>query len=189
MNQHRQGRHGRKHGGARQRGVALFIALVVLLIITIIGVAGLQTTRFEERMAANARDHQIAFQAAETALRTAELQLQAIAPGFEPSFDANGNGRFRPAAPGAQPRWEAANWAGDATIPQVAANVGTVAAPPKYIIEYLAQVAFQRDANNQGGYGEGEPELADVFRVTAYGTGGSADARVLLQSTYGKLAQ
>lgn len=180
--------HGRA-GGKRQRGVALFIALVVLLIITIIGVAGLQTTRFEERMASNARDHQVAFQAAEASLRTAEIQLEALAPGFEPSFAANANGRFRPSAPGAQPRWEAADWPGDATIPTVADNVGTVAAQPKYIVEYLAQVAFQQDANNQGGYGEGEPELADVFRVTAYGTGRSADARVLLQSTYGKLAQ
>ena len=181
-------------GAHRQHGVALFIALVVLLIITFIGVAGLQGTRFEERMASNARDHRIAFQASESALRTAEIQLQALPANFVASFDANGAGRFRPAAVADPPRWESVDWKNDNTIPSV--DVGTTdlravagQAQPKFIIEYMAQVAFQQDVNNQGGYGEGEPELSDVFRVTAYGTGGSADARVLLQSTFGKVAQ
>ena len=50
----------------RQRGIALFISLVLLLVLTIAGVSAVQTTTMEERMARNSHDSLIAFQAAET---------------------------------------------------------------------------------------------------------------------------
>ncbi|MDZ7826809.1 MAG: PilX N-terminal domain-containing pilus assembly protein [Gammaproteobacteria bacterium] len=68
--------------------MALFLALVVLLIITILGVSGLQTTILEERMAANARDRDLAFQAAEAALLDAELFLSNAS--LPPFNNANG---------------------------------------------------------------------------------------------------
>ena len=76
-------------GRRRQQGVALFIALVVLLIITILGISGLQTTTLEERMAASARDRDIAFQAAEAALAQAEIFVNGIGVTGLAPFDLN----------------------------------------------------------------------------------------------------
>ena len=59
-----------------QRGVALFISLVLLLVLTIIGVSAVQTTSLEERMARNTNDSVLAFESAEVALRTAETFLR-----------------------------------------------------------------------------------------------------------------
>ena len=51
----------------------LIVALVLLLVLTILGTAGLQDTAMEERMAGNFRDYSAAMEAAETALRTGEI--------------------------------------------------------------------------------------------------------------------
>ena len=53
----------------KQRGVALFISLVLLLILTIIGISAVQTTSLEMRMTRNQYDATLAFQAAESARR------------------------------------------------------------------------------------------------------------------------
>jgi len=55
-----------------QRGSALIISLVILLVLTLIGITGMQTTVLEEKMSGNFRDKNIAFQAAESAMRDAE---------------------------------------------------------------------------------------------------------------------
>lgn len=59
-----------------QTGAVLPISLVMLLLLTLIGVTGSQVTGLEEKMAGNMRDKNIAFQAAESALRDAELDIR-----------------------------------------------------------------------------------------------------------------
>ncbi len=56
-----------------QTGSALAVALVFTLLMTIIGVAAMQTATLQERMAGNLRDRNLAFQAAEAALREGEV--------------------------------------------------------------------------------------------------------------------
>jgi Tfp pilus assembly protein PilX len=56
---------------SRQRGVALAIALVVLLILTIIGVSALVSTALEGMMAGNIQEQNRALQAAETGIDVA----------------------------------------------------------------------------------------------------------------------
>ena len=47
----------------RQRGASLFVALVMMLAITMIGLAGANLSTSEERMARNSHDSALAFQA------------------------------------------------------------------------------------------------------------------------------
>jgi Tfp pilus assembly protein PilX len=54
------------------RGAVLLVSLVMLLLLTVIGLAGMRMVQLEERMAGNLRDRQVAFQAAEAALRAGE---------------------------------------------------------------------------------------------------------------------
>lgn len=58
-----------------QSGAVLVVSLIMLLLLTLIGVTGMQTTSLEEKMAGNTRDRSIAFQAAESALRDAERDI------------------------------------------------------------------------------------------------------------------
>ncbi|WP_031327456.1 PilX N-terminal domain-containing pilus assembly protein, partial [Xanthomonas phaseoli] len=56
----------------RQKGVSLVVVLILLLIMTLLGLAVLRSTVLEERMSANLVDRNLSFQAAEAALREGE---------------------------------------------------------------------------------------------------------------------
>ena len=59
-----------------QRGAALIVALIMLVIMALLGVAAMQNTTMEERMAGNVRQQYRAFQAAEAGLRRAEEEIE-----------------------------------------------------------------------------------------------------------------
>jgi type IV pilus assembly protein PilX len=71
----------------QQSGVVLVISLVMLLLLTLIGVTSVQTTSLEEKMAGNMRDQNIAFQAAEAALRDAEEDIDSVRISGITNFD------------------------------------------------------------------------------------------------------
>jgi len=56
----------------KQNGVVLVVSMIMLLLLTIMGISGMQTTSLEEKMAGNLRDRNIGFQVAEAALRHGE---------------------------------------------------------------------------------------------------------------------
>lgn len=60
---------------ASQRGVALVVALILLVVITLIGLAAVGGTIMQGKMAANQYDRQTAFQNAASALRVAKKNL------------------------------------------------------------------------------------------------------------------
>lgn len=62
-----------------QRGAALFVSLIFLLLLTIIGLAGMQSASMQEKMAGNVRLKIETFQYAEQALRTGERYIAASA--------------------------------------------------------------------------------------------------------------
>jgi type IV pilus assembly protein PilX len=59
-------------GRPRQQGSVLLVSLIMLLLLTLVAVGGMQGTILQERMTGNLRDRDLAFQAAEAALREAE---------------------------------------------------------------------------------------------------------------------
>lgn len=170
---------------SRQRGVALFLALVVLLIITILGVSGLQTTTLGERMAANARDRDMAFQAAEAALIDAERYLQNAT--LNPFNNAAGLYLLNN---GARPNWVADSTdagAGFLTYSVDRPGAGNQAPPlpgvsqqPRYFIERYPEVP-QPDGSLEAGTAL---ELLEFYRVTAVGFGGRAETAVVLRTTF-----
>ena len=78
----------------RQQGSALIISLIILLLMTLIGVTAMQTTTLEERMTGNMRDSNIAFQAAEAALREGEYRLCSLVDttNFKSTVTVSGSG-------------------------------------------------------------------------------------------------
>jgi type IV pilus assembly protein PilX len=69
----------RHHSSLRrgQRGVALVVALILLVVATLIGLAASRGSVLQERMAANTYDRSLAFQRSEAALRAAEEAITA----------------------------------------------------------------------------------------------------------------
>lgn len=60
-----------------QSGASLIVVLILLVVMTILGLAVMRTTLLEERMSANMYDRSLAFQQAESALREAEAAVRA----------------------------------------------------------------------------------------------------------------
>ena len=75
-----------------QRGAVLAVSLILLLVLTVLGVATMDTSGLELKMASNNRDRQVAFQAAEAALFAGEQIIQTTV--YNPSD-------FQPACAGA----------------------------------------------------------------------------------------
>ena len=65
----------RMHPHRGQRGAALLISLIFVVVLTLLGLSVVSTTGTEERMARNFRDNDLAFQAAEAAMRDAEIRI------------------------------------------------------------------------------------------------------------------
>jgi type IV pilus assembly protein PilX len=61
----------------RQRGAVLYVALIFLVLLSLLGVVGMQVAALQERMASNYRAVNIAFQRAEGLARQVEVQVNA----------------------------------------------------------------------------------------------------------------
>lgn len=60
---------------ARQQGISLLIVLILLVVMSVLGIAVLRSSALQERMAANVYDRSLAFQAAEAALRNIQNNI------------------------------------------------------------------------------------------------------------------
>lgn len=68
-----------------RRGATLVVVLILLLVMTLLGLASLRSTVLEERMTSNLLDRSLGFQVAEAGLREAEASLDP-----NPTFPAAG---------------------------------------------------------------------------------------------------
>ena len=64
-----------------QRGVVLEVAIIILLLIAIVGLAVSRSSFMQDKMSSNFYDRQIAFQAAQAALRQGELAVESSGGG------------------------------------------------------------------------------------------------------------
>ena len=94
----------------KQRGVVLIMSLTILMVLTLIGVSAMKTSALQERMSGNARDYQIAFEAAEIALRAGEDYIGTIT--LTTDFSSTGtNGKFQARAVTDGDAWSTeSNW-------------------------------------------------------------------------------
>jgi type IV pilus assembly protein PilX len=158
---------------SNQRGAALIVALVMLLVMTVLGISAARTTNLQERMAGNLRDSNLAFQSAERALREGEAFLRGASL---PPFTGAGGLLTMQDSGGLATFWNGYDWAASSRTGTLMTGV---AAAPRYVIEELPAVP-------QAGGSERFGPLPDIgfYRITAQAQGGSADAVVILQTHY-----
>ena len=186
----------------REQGAILIVALMFLVLFTIVGVSTISNTTLEEKMAGNAREQATAFQAAESALRDAEIDLETGIGGggnrdaalgiANTYFDtlcsaAFTNGVCTQPVAATPPPYNyqtdivtAAGWDWTDATKTVAYGTytGATALPglfrqPRYVIEYLAE---KDDTTTT--------PPTRYFRISARGWGANANTVVTLQTVY-----
>lgn len=167
---------------ANQRGIALVIALVLLLVMTLLGLSSLRNTQLEERMSAGLLDRSMIFQSAETALRVGEGLLAGNTP---PTFPASGctAGTGLCATPDAAnpDRWLDPTFTGWRTVTTAQVDLGALGAQPQFIVENMGTAPSWPLCDREVPV---HPRcLAPRYRVTAR-SGDPNRARVILQSNY-----
>ncbi len=175
----------------RQHGVALVMALVFLLLLTILGVAALNTTSLEEKMANNVKDRNLAFQSAESALAVAENWVYTQIG--KPVFPNTSIGLYTPVTSDtvATPNWDSVSWLGNSVVTYpstpgqtVSGSLGKIQSQPKYIIEDMGEIP--ESGGSLVTTSSYTSKGTTVMRITARGTGGTDAAVVMLQSTYSR---
>ncbi len=181
MNRIQSSLTSRSHTDTRkQSGVVLITALIILVVMTLLGLAGVRLATQEERMAGYAYDRGLTFQASEAALRQAEIALDAIKP--QPiaagcTDETSGTITVRvcsaPLAT-ATPRWLDSSFASWTNSDPVGS--GALAVTPQYFAEYLG-------SSFPCGFDPAADPLCKRYRITAR-AGGNGRANAMVQSVY-----
>ena len=165
-----------------EKGSALLVSLVILIVMTLLGLQGMNSTLMEEKMSGNYRDNQLAFESAEAALRAGEAALNVfLSPPEATSNAANGIWTFT--SIDSDDYLDSTWWS---TNGNVVNKMGTktLSPPAMYVIQEHQRV---RDSDKLSVGSNVEPERLYFYRIIARGVGPSGSAEVLLQSTYTRL--
>jgi len=168
---------------SNQQGMVLLVCLVILLVMTLLGVSGLNSTIMQERMVGAMKESGVALEAAESALRDGEAFVQGL--NNTDDFDvvaglhsaANEPNPFNPAV-----------WAPGSTLSRVApTNIAGVPNPRYYIV---LQGTMEGEAPGglkppQYGTGKAPPQLTG-FKVVARGQGETETGQRIVISYYGR---
>ncbi len=189
-----------------QRGVALIAALIILLVITVIGISGMDETVLEEKMVTNFKDRAMAANAAEATLRASENWLGRLlekpdeqslgdcsAPplcgqsGYAIWADNQVIGASQTAADLSWSDWQtnAVEYAGSGAV---SSSLGGAYAQPRTIIEFLSF----NPQNSKGKVYQMNPELASAgvgpyyFNISGAGVGYRPETLSVMETTYRK---
>ncbi len=178
----------------KQQGSVLLISLVLLLVLTIAGLAVINSSSLEEKITGNYRDQKLAFHAAEAALLEAEQFVEStelILTDFTSS--CNSGLCFSGSNPTdvgtcnsntASPWKESSLWNSSGRTKEVLLDIEGVLVKGRYIVEFLCYLP--REPNGPDPDITIPHEWSQFFRITALASGGSEKSKVMLQSSYKK---
>ena len=193
-------------GNKTARGSVLLLSLVMLLILTVVGVASISGVSMSGKMTNSQRDYDIAFEMAEAALVEGERWVDNYDAGWSHSdlgcttgsscFTSNctaglcWRGKYPTASTSlceAGSGNDAANkkvWESEAIWNANAATYSidvSAIEPPKYLIEFLCYTPRDPESFTE------PPDYTSwvrIYRVTALAYGTDPQTRVMVQSTY-----
>lgn len=154
-------------GPQEQSGISLVVVLILLVVMSMLGLAVMRSSAMQERMSANMYDRSLALQAAEMALEAAREYLDAGAGGMNWEFDVpdattcanNSVCHWNAHVTNDTVAWRAGPTlgAGDPNVPDT---------PTQYWIEYLG---LNQAHMESGGVipAPGTTAMGPLFRITA----------------------
>lgn len=178
----------------RQQGAALIVGLIMLLLLTLIGVAGMKDTLLQQKMVANSKDREVALQAAEAALQAAEMSLRLplaelpmTGAGLYDLTNMSTKTMFesqRQASSSEAAFWQAWNWGSNARTYSLSLNGVAAGNSPQYVVEKLpiggmAVVPPGESAGGGGGGGATQNLECEALDVSACVEVGNAVGTVL----------
>lgn len=179
----------------KQQGAVLIVGLIMVLLMTIVGLAAIRSTGLQETMAGNMRERNLAFQAAEASLRVGEdlvednnvdgLDFSGATVGLQPDLNQPGLG-----LPSVH-EWTEEQWAENGAQTDLELdNVGEEN-QPWYVVEELMVLSFNASKSTGGAIDQQSLQSTndlemEFFRVTSRGLSGSGESEAVLQSTYRK---
>lgn len=174
----------------QQRGAVLIVSLLLLVVVTVLALGAGQTTRMQERIAGSQRNYDLAFQSAEAALRAGERWVkdpsrkrppvtsnQLGAEVYERNLIRNQVAYTEQAYQ--DDRWWAARARPYATDGNQISGAGMAVRDPMFYIEFIEEVP---DILSKPPTGAAPTRL--YYRIVSRGLGGTADATVVLHSTF-----
>lgn len=192
----------------RQRGASLIVSLLMLIVVLMLSISLAMVSLQGEKASRSDRDRQIALNAAEAALKDAEMDIDpqvVLANGRSNLFDATSNlffetgcasgdgnlyqGMCAAAVEGQQPTWMTVNIADD-SAGSVSVKYGRFTgqtmptekgAFPARLPRYIVEAVQDTEAG-----GKADDQTKYIFRITAIGFGPNPNAKVVLQSFYRK---
>ncbi len=174
------------HMANSQNGAVLLVSIIILVLLTILGVVGMKSSILQEKLAAGAMDQNVAFQAAESGLRDAEIYISTSVTPASGFSAACTDGLCLPSTT-ATSAWAAiVDWTSSG-IPIVfgsktgATAIADVGRQPRYIIELI-----QPDLTSCAGE-SATSTCGTPYRITAMGWGKRSTTPVMLQSIYVKI--
>ena len=166
-----------KAGPARQRGVSLIVAMVLLIVLTLIGVSSMNTAIVELKMAGSSQQQGIALNRANELLRVGEddvVDIVTTAAAFD--FSTIDDGYYSKAD-----NIDVHN------IDWAAQGLDSVSVPgdeyAAYITEYLGDEEIPGESRKEGTDGRIIGGAVHTFRITSRATAGKSALR-LVQSIY-----
>jgi type IV pilus assembly protein PilX len=163
---------------SKQSGVIMFVALILLLILSLLGVTAARMQTVEERMARNDDNRQMGQQSAEAALRSAE---NGLITGLYVNFAGNTGGLYAPLFALGSPL-TGMDWTNPAnTLPYGGPPMTMPTPPPLVVIENLPPVAPIGSDLSVTSLNPASPPVT-VYRVTARGVGADNTSTTMLQT-------
>jgi type IV pilus assembly protein PilX len=156
-----------------QAGAVLVTGLLFLLVMSLLGVTAMNVALLEEKMAGNLRDRSVAFQAAETALRSVEAMLAASADIIDASAAEPCRSGWYERISCPLPAVLTDDFWQRGSVGAATGELAHVALPPQYVVERLDCYPWPLEKCDHY-----------PFRVTVRASGGSAAAVVMLQAVY-----
>jgi type IV pilus assembly protein PilX len=176
----------RTYGGrGRERGIIMFMALVLLLVLTILAVSLARTQTIEERLAQNDNNHQLALQTAEATLQAAfDDDVAGIYTDFSGGTVGLNTLYNEILTTGTTLGYSSSTWTAANSIAYNGAALASApaAANPKFVIENMAPVVPPGcNSGNAGNYGASQ---VTVHRITAQSAGGDGSASATVQALH-----
>jgi len=177
-----------------QGGAVLVVSLLLLLVMTVLALASSQATRMQERMAGNARDHDLALQSAEAGLRAAERWVKALSTAPNPcsagkcqvyELGIPDNDQSTAIIYRDNSWWNSKAWSYASTDlikgSGSGLEVGMAKQDPQYFVEQFEEVPDALSVPPTG-----PPPARMHYRITSRGVGGTDTSAVVLQSTWSR---
>lgn len=191
----------------RERGAALIVGLIILIVITLLGLTALSSTVMEERMTGGQRNESLSFAGAESALRAGERVVYsqfATRDGRDPdnvlSPESLATGSMATPTGAISAAYRNTNaWVSVGSTTGYTYNTVDYAGMtakaggskldrnPTYVIEKLGTAGgCPLESHSCGGetFGTGGNGLAFYYRVTSRSTGGDARVMRMTESVY-----